>query len=567
MSDKNPLNLVIYWHMHQPEYRDYHTGTYRLPWTYLHIVKDYVDMVAHLEATPGAKAVVNFTPTLLEQIDDYNKQFSDFITKGSAFRDPLLEALVNPVLPQKPEQRLNLIQQCLRANEERLINRYPNYKRLADLSKHIEENPGAIHYIDDQYIVDLLVWFHLAWLGETVRRNDSRVIDLLNHGKHYSLHDRIILAHVMAECTSNVIDRYRILAEKKQIELSVTPYAHPIMPLLLDIKSAREAVPDTSLPQNNEYPGGEERTRWHIQKGLDVFKHYFGFLPAGCWPSEGSISEKTAQLLGEYGFKWFASGETVLRNSLDKAEENPLLDNECIHRCFHYAPDAPISFFRDDGLSDLIGFNYSTWHSDDAVANMVHHLENIARACHHRDDTIVSIILDGENAWEYYPENGYHFLKSLYQTLSENPNINLTTYSEFLENNPEPRPLDHIVAGSWVYGTFSTWIGDHDKNLGWDMLIDAKKTYDKIIGANNLEEERKRRAEHQLAICEGSDWFWWFGDYNPAESVSDFDYLFRNQLTNLYLILGVEPPENLTQAFSRGSGRPAMGGTMRRGQE
>lgn len=567
MSDKSPLNVVIYWHMHQPEYRDFHTGEYYLPWTYLHVIKDYVDMAAHLEANPAARAVVNFTPTLLEQIDDYANQFRSFKENGTAFLDPMLESLVSPVLPQKAEERLHLIKQCLRANEERLINRYTDYKRLFTLSRHLEEHPKTIIYIDDQFLADLLVWFHLAWLGESVRRNDIRIKHLLKKGRNFSIHDRIELTHVMGELTYNVIERYRVLANNNQVELSVTPYAHPIMPLLQDINSARESVPDTKLPKVTRYPDGNERCKWHITKGLEVFKHYFGFIPAGCWPSEGSISEATARLLGESGFRWFASGETVLHNSLARSDNNPLLDNECIHRCFQYDSDAPICFFRDDGLSDLIGFNYSDWHSDDAVANMVHHLENIADACKHREDSIVSIILDGENAWEYYPENGYHFLNGLYQTLADHPDINLTTYSDFLDAQPEARQLDHIVAGSWVYGTFSTWIGDNDKNLGWDMLIDAKTAFDQVIHNGELGEEQRKRAELQLAICEGSDWFWWFGDYNPAESVSDFDYLYRKQLTNLYLLLGIEPPDNLTRAISHGSGHPAMGGTMRRGQE
>ena len=567
MSDKHPLNVVLYWHMHQPEYRDFHTGEYYLPWTYLHVIKDYVDMAAHLEANPKARAVVNFTPTLLEQIDDYANQFRAFIDSGKAFRDPMLESLVTPVLPQNEEQRLHLIRQCLRANEARLINRYPNYKRLFSLSKHLEEDPKTHLYIDDQYLVDLLVWFHLAWLGETVRRDDARIKHLLHKGRSFTLHERIELTKVMAELTINVLGRYRALAENQQIELSVTPYAHPIMPLLQDINSARESVPDTKLPSTTQYPGGVERCIWHIKKGLEVFEQHFGFTPAGCWPSEGSISEPTARLLADSGFKWIASGETVLNNSLTKADKNPLHDNECIHRCFQFEGKAPFCFFRDDGLSDLIGFNYSDWHSDDAVANMVHHLENIAKACKERKDSIVSIILDGENAWEYYPENGYHFLNALYQSLANHPDINLTTYSDYLNQKPEARQLDHIVAGSWVYGTFSTWIGDNDKNKGWDMLIDAKIAYDKAIESGKLSDTQKLHAEQQLAICEGSDWFWWFGDYNPAESVSDFDYLYRKQLTNLYLLLGTEPPEYLTKSFSRGSGHPSMGGTMRRGQE
>jgi alpha-amylase/alpha-mannosidase (GH57 family) len=567
MSAKPTLNVVLYWHMHQPEYRDCRSGNYRLPWTYLHIIKDYVDMAVHLEEHTNARAIVNFTPTLLEQIDDYAQQVNAYQQEGKGFLDPMLEALVNPVLPQKGEQRLELIRKCLHANEERLIDRYPAYHGLAGMARWFLEHSDTIIYVHDQYLADLLVWFHLAWLGETVRRTDRRIKSLMDKENGYTLHDRLELTTVMGELITTVIERYRKLAENGQVELSVTPYAHPIMPLLLDIKSTCEAMPDATLPNLDHYPHGEQRTRWHIEKGLEVFDHYFGFRPKGCWPSEGSISEATLKILGDYDFHWVASGETVLRHSLQKSTAKKSAGEKCIHRPFRYEGASPICFFRDDGLSDLIGFTYSTWHAEDAVANMVHHLENIADACPDQDQTVVSIILDGENAWEFYPENGYYFLSSLYKTLSEHESINLTTYSELLEQKPEPFNLKHIVAGSWVYGTFSTWIGDTDKNRGWDMLGDAKRAFDNVIESGKLDAKQEARAEKQLAICEGSDWFWWFGDYNPSESVNDFDYLFRLQLSNLYLILNLEPPEYLTQAFTHGTGHPAAGGAMRHGQE
>jgi alpha-amylase/alpha-mannosidase (GH57 family) len=226
-----------------------------------------------------------------------------------------------------------------------------------------------------------------------------------------------------------------------------------------------------------------------------------------------------------------------------------------------------VIFFRDDGLSDLIGFTYSDWHADDAVANLIKHLENIAAACQHEPNRLVSIILDGENAWEYYPENGYYFLHALYSKLASHPSLELTTYSECLQQHCEVSTLSHVVAGSWVYGTFSTWIGEPDKNRGWDMLGDAKHAFDASVAAGQLDERHRRLAEEQLAICEGSDWFWWFGDYNPAESVRDFEHLYRLHLSNLYQILGAEPPAYLSEVFTHGSGTPAMGGTMRKGQE
>ena len=525
-------------------------------------------MAAHLEAIPEARAVVNFAPTLLEQIDDYAGQLNDYLDNSTAITDPLLAALAEAVLPSTPEQRIGLIKGCLRANEARLIKRFPAYKRLADYARWLLANPDSLIYISDQFLIDLLVWYHLAWLGETVRRSDARVKRLMDKQEMFSLHDRRELLMIMAELLSGVIGRYRALAERGQVELSMTPYAHPIMPLLLDLKTTHEAMPDAPLPHLPEYPGGEERVRWHITHGIKTFEHYFGMRPRGCWPSEGSVSEATVRLLGEYGFHWLASGESVLRNSLKAAKQTVASKAEsCIHKPYRLIDTQPVMFFRDDGLSDLIGFTYSEWHADDAVNNLISHLENVAGACQNEPNRVISIILDGENAWEYYPENGFYFLHALYKKLVDHPGIELTTYSECLKQHCTVTSLSRLVAGSWVYGTFSTWIGEADKNRGWDMLGDAKHTFDAVMASGKLDEEHRQRAEIQLAICEGSDWFWWFGDYNPADSVSDFDHLYRVHLANLYQILGREPPGYLSEAFSHGSGAPAMGGVMRTGQK
>ena len=560
------LKVVLYWHMHQPEYRDLRSGAYHLPWTYLHAIKDYVDMAAHLESVPEARAVVNFAPVLIEQIEDYARQVDAFLHNSQAITDPLLAALGEPALPGNPEQRISLIRACLRANEQHLIERFPPYARLATYSRWLLEHPDSLVYVSDQFLADLLVWYHLAWLGETVRREDARVRMLLDKGQVFSLHDRRELLGIIGELLRDILPRYRRLAERGQVELSVTPYAHPIMPLLLDIHSAREAMPEAPLPHLAEYPGGEERVRWHLEHGIRTFERCFGMRPRGCWPSEGSVSDATLRLLGEYGFHWTASGESVLRNSLKAAGMDAAGEGEqCIHKPYRLEGAQPVIFFRDDGLSDLIGFTYSGWHADDAVANLVGHLENIAAACRNEPNRMVSIILDGENAWEYYPENGYHFLQALYRRLASHPDLELTTYAECLRQHCAITTLPHIVAGSWVYGTFSTWIGEPDKNRGWDMLGDAKHRYDAVI--DRLDGEHRQRAERQLAICEGSDWFWWFGDYNPAESVSDFEHLFRLHLSNLYQILGEEPPGYLSEVFTHGTGAPAMGGVMRSGKQ
>jgi len=563
-ANTHPLNVVVYWHMHQPEYRDLRNGEYHLPWTYLHTIKDYVDMAAHLENNIDARAVVNFAPVLLEQIDDYAQQLDDYLHHGKALRDSLLAALADPVLSLDNEKRMHIIKACLRANKERLVDRFANFKTLTDIAKTVQKKPEMLPYCSEQFFVDLIVWYHLAWTAETVRLSDSRIISLMKKAEHFSVHDRHLLVEVINELVGGVIGRYKKLAEAGRIELSMTPYAHPIMPLLLDLKSTRQAMPEAELPLAEEYPGGIGRSRWHMQKGIEVFKHYFGFEPQGCWPSEGSISAETIDLISSLGIKWLASGEIVLRNSLEKSN---LKIEDCLHETYQYRDAKAACFFRDDGLSDSIGFKYADWHADDAVANLVHNLETIAKQCTDKPDAIVSIILDGENAWEYYPQNGYYFISALYEKLSQHKNLKLTTYREYLDLHTERKQLPEIVAGSWVYGTFSTWIGEKDKNRAWDMLVEVKKVYDRVISQGSLSNQELQSAEMQLATCESSDWFWWFGEYNSAESVAAFDEQFRLHLSNLYQLLNVEPPNYLAAAFSFGSGDPVMGGAMLPGQQ
>lgn len=547
--------------MHQPEYRDLQSGEYKLPWTYLHVIKDYVDMAAHLEANSGAKAVVNFAPVLLEQIEDYARQIDRYLNEHDVIKDFLLASLVDPFQSLDHQDFSRIVKDCMRANRERLIDRYPVFHNLLEMAQWMEQRNLAYFYVNTQFIADLLVWYHLAWMGESVKLKDSRVRRLIEKANDFSLHDRIELLEVIGEQLSNIICRYRVLAQRNQVELSVTPYAHPMMPLLLDLQIAHQGMPEAALPELANYPGGEERVRWHIQKGLEVFRHYFGFFPNGCWPSEGGICGRTLELLAEYGFTWTASGGSVLRNSLQASSDNAAIN---IHRPFKLEATDIACFFRDDGLSDLIGFTYSKWHADDAVADLLQHIENIAAQVN--EESAVSIILDGENAWEHFYHNGYYFLDALYKSLISHPRIELTTFSEFLSQNPIFSGLKYLVAGSWVYGTFSTWIGDADKNRGWEMLGEAKQRYDKVVSSGSLSSEQISAAEHQLAICEGSDWFWWFGDYNPGETVSSFEKQFRMNLMNLYRMLGEEAPAYLALSFTQGSGDPAMGGAMRPGQ-
>ncbi len=572
MSEQARVNFALCWHMHQPWYQRGIDGDYQLPWVYLHAIKDYSDMVTHLEAHPKLKLTVNFAPVLLEQLDDYAQQLQTWLQHGNRMRDPLLNLLagVEPI-PKNVEQRCELIRSCKRANAEKMIEPYAGFRKLLQPLREmlsgddkIASDNTFLAYLDEQYFVDLLMWYHLAWLGHALKQTQTSQ-RLIKKEALFDNTDRRELLTLMHDCIAQLIPRYRTLAEKGQIELSMTPYGHPIIPLLNDIDNMKCSQPGAPRPVCTAYPGGAERARWHMQKGIECFEHYFGMRPKGVWLSEGAVSEDAIALAEEFGFAWTASGEAVWNNSVRLSQDEAMRDTSKralyhSHRLKDYKTKI---FFRDDGMSDLIGFEYSRRNSVEAAEDLVRNLENIAvflgdKASRH----VVTVILDGENAWEYYPHNGHYFLDHLYKRLCEHEHVRTACFSE-LTDDSLCHQLDALCAGSWVYGSFSTWIGQHDKNRAWDLLAHAKTAYDEVMASGTLDADSAARATHQLAVAEGSDWFWWFGDYNSAESVSDFDILFRIQLKNLYQILQLPEPRELDMAISKGGHNTvANAGTM-----
>jgi alpha-amylase/alpha-mannosidase (GH57 family) len=349
-----------------------------------------------------------------------------------------------------------------------------------------------------------------------------------------------------------------------------------LSPLLLDLTSARQSEPGCSLPESPRYPGGYSRVQAHIALAMESHQRRFGVKPQGVWPAEGAVSTGLIELLAAQDCQWAASGQSVLVNSLNAAGLPTDDAASYLYRPYHLRGAAsPVHcFFRDDRLSDLIGFEYSRWHGKDAALHFVGQLEEIA--CRHRDGEtpLVSVILDGENAWEYYPYNGYYFLDDLYSELARHPALRTTTYAQHLSQQGKQGHLDFsretelpgLVAGSWVYGTFSTWIGSPDKNRAWDLLCMAKQSFDMVMASGQLTESERHAAEEQLASCESSDWFWWFGDYNPSHAVESFDRLYRHNLIHLYHLLKLPAPASLNHPVSHGGhGEVEAGGAMRRG--
>jgi alpha-amylase/alpha-mannosidase (GH57 family) len=268
--------------------------------------------------------------------------------------------------------------------------------------------------------------------------------------------------------------------------------------------------------------------------------------------------------LDRHQFRWAASSTNVLRGCLEQTDPAAAANFLSYNKPYRLPGTGLDCFFRDDSLSDLVGFTYATWHGDDAAHNLINEVAQLARRYANHPGHAVLIALDGENAWEHYPFNGYYFLRALYSLLAQHPLLELTTLSDCLARGLEPAPLTRVTAGSWVHGTLASWMGDPAKNRAWDLLCEAKLDFDRVMLAGSLEGAQKAAAQRQLALCESSDGFWWFGDYNPADAVSQFDRLFRRQLTNLYRMLGLDAPPGLAQPISSGGGRPEHGGVMRR---
>jgi alpha-amylase/alpha-mannosidase (GH57 family) len=564
-----PLDLVLLWHMHQPDYRDTATGEFRLPWVYLHAAKDYSDMAWHLESHPGVRAVVNLVPVLLDQLEDYADQFA-----SGRLRDPLLRLLVrDPATPLTEAERAFAIDRCFRANHEKMMKPFAAYARLHELHRTFEAagEDARRDWLSDGYFYDLVTWYHLVWTGETVRRSHAVVPELMTRAAGFTHADRMAVFELYGLLVRDVVGRYARLAATGRIELSTTPHDHPLAPLLVDFRAARAALPDAPLPEAPGYPGGTERLREHVELAFASHASRFGASPRGVWPAEGAVSDEVLAVLGAAGAAWTASGEGVLVNTLRRAGLPVERRLDYLYRPYRAPDGGPVCFFRDDRLSDLIGFEYAKWHSHEAAGSFIGELEAIALAAPADETPLVSVILDGENCWESYPYNGYYFLDTLYARLESHPALRMLTYTDALAlpasaERPPARAalLPPLVAGSWVFGDLSTWIGAVEKNRAWDLLAAAKASFDAVVAGGGLSSEALARARRQLAVCEAWDWFWWLGDYNPAHAVASFEALYRANLASLYAMLGLPAPRALAVSLGLGAGHPEAGGAMRR---
>ncbi|MDD2680129.1 MAG: glycoside hydrolase family 57 protein [Candidatus Omnitrophica bacterium] len=512
------LNLAFIFHMHQPYYKDLLTREASLPWVRLHGVKDYLDMVQILEKFPAIRQTFNVVPSLLEQVEDYTSR---------NIKDKFLELSYKPAKELTREDREFIIKNFFSINKEKVISLFPRYYELYFKKYRHQE-------FNTQDLLDLQVCFNLAWIDPSFRLKIPELRDIAAKGRVFSEEDKHTVLDKQLVILEEIIPDYKKFSASGQVELSVTPYYHPILPLLCSTNAAKEANLQSILPKEEfRYPADALA---QIEACVQFYRERFDSAPQGMWPSEESVSEQILPWIIKSGIKWIVTDEAILFKSLKKKKRDTRLLYQP-HLLSREAGELKI-IFRDRNLSDLIGFVYHAWKTESAVADFMQHLDNIAKAFED-EDILVTIAMDGENAWEYYTNDGHDFLELLYQRLSASGSIKTTTVGAYLESHPVKSKIKHLSAGSWIYGNFNKWMNHPDKAKAWSWLLEARKELDKLKA--EAPTESLALAWKQIYILEGSDWFWWAGE-DPDGS---FDRLFRRHLSNFYALIGVTLPDYL----------------------
>ncbi len=532
--------------MHQPFYKDLVTGEYRLPWVRLHALKDYFGMVKLLDEFPGVHQTFNLVPSLITQIQDY--------VSGTA-NDPFWEVASRPASELGLEERRFAVQYLFQANTDNMIGRYPRYRELWQKFHATPEEAARMGArISDSELADLQVLSQIAWMDE-VFLQDSQIRELIQKARNYSGEDQQLVIQKQKEFLGQVLPAYAEAAQRGSIEISTSPFYHPILPLVCDTNAG--AISHAGLPLPTERFRHPEDAREQIARGLTLHEQAFGFRPHGMWPSEGSVSDEVLTIAHQCGLKWLATDEGVLGRSIGflfHRDGSGKLDPEGAERLYQIyrweQDEAHVNvFFRDHSLSDLIGFVYSGVPPQEAAHDFIHHVKDSAVPLLSKgQNAIVPVILDGENAWESYPRSGREFLRRLYQTIEGDPVFEALTFSEAIAREKPPATIGSIFPGSWINANFDVWIGAPEDNLAWDHLSAARDFY--ADHADAASPDQRQLAHEELLIAEGSDWNWWYGPEHHSANDRDFDELYRKHLSNVYHALGAAPPEVLAQPIA-----------------
>ncbi|HET9995675.1 MAG TPA: glycoside hydrolase family 57 protein, partial [Candidatus Acidoferrum sp.] len=545
------IHLVLLWHMHQPQYRDPESGRYVLPWTRLHALKDYWGMVEMLGEFPGFHATFNVVPSLCMQLEEY---------ASGNFNEPWFSLAFKSAEALTREDKAEIIARAFQVNHERLMSRWPRFVELFEWSRPAGGAQALVTFTPRDWR-DLQLLSQLAWMEESWFEKDPVVSKLSAKGKDFTEVDKSALKEKQFELMRLVLPAYRTAALRGQIELITTPFYHPILPLICDSDIARVANPSTPLPRRAfRRP---EDAREQLRRSRAYHERTFGAVPAGLWPSEGSVSDQALTIAAEEGFKWFGTDEGVLGRTLNVGffrDANGIPANaERLYKPWRIqlGSNTVTGLFRDHHLSDLIGFVYSRLDAKAAAADLHGRLRHLGETVQGNQPLTISLFLDGENAWEYYPGNGREFLREFYGRIQSDPDFRALTASEAIAQAGDIPATNTIFPASWINANFDVWIGHAEDVAAWELLWDSRDAFARAEDARKKgrpdapTETALEEAQESLLTAEGSDWCWWFGPEHSTANDAEFDALYRKHLTGVYLALGQVAPEELAKPIKR----------------
>jgi alpha-amylase/alpha-mannosidase (GH57 family) len=547
-----PVSLAILWHQHQPYYPDDVSGENLFPWVRLHGTKDYIGMALHLQEVPEFRCTINLVPSLLDQIQRYTE-------RGGSDRH--LDVSRIPADSLSDADARFVLDSFFMANADCMIRPYPRYYDLLQRRRSgFDSVERALSRFSERDLRDLQVWFNLTWIHPLLFEQDAELRAFREKGQDWTESEKLWLLSKHLEILKRIIPLHKELADEGQVELTTTPYYHPILPLLWDKRAVREAMPGCPLPRYMEsYP---DDAIAQIRAGVEFHTRLFGAPPRGLWPSEGSVSQDIVGPIRAAGIDWIATDEEILAQSTDgfvsRDNHGHVRHPEMLYRSWHVdSPDGPLQIiFRDHGLSDLIGFQYQRHDPVAAASDMLGRVTSIGKAVEAHNagrPALVPIILDGENCWEYYPDGGVRFLRELYRGAVAHPAIRPVRVSDHLKAHPATDRIARLFAGSWISHNFDIWIGHDEDRAAWDLLHETRAFL--LEREAQGESEAVQNARRELEIAEGSDWFWWFGDDHSSTQDGLFDQLFRRHLENVYTLLGEPPPPKLLRPISQAAQR------------
>lgn len=540
------VHLCFLWHMHQPYYTDPVAGSASMPWVRLHATKAYFDMAFLLERFPTVKATFNFTPSLLRQLQE--------IGSGSVC-DLFLEHAQRPAAELSPTEKAFILRHFFSANWATMVRPYPRYhellvKRSTDVNGRDLEQ--LARHFTTQELLDLQMWHNLAWFGYGAVSRYPRLASLRMKNRGFTEEEKREMLALQRVTVNEIIPMYRALIERGQIELTTSPFYHPILPLVIDTDFARRARPNLALPARFHAPVDAEA---QIRRAVAFHTETFGQPPSGLWPSEGSVCPEMIPMLRAADLHWVATDEGILAHSLEQSHR-PWYRHTALYRPYKVgSPGEDITMvFRDRDISDAFGFVYHKTTPDSAADDVLRRLRSIAHDAP-SERILVPIILDGENPWEHYHDGGERFLSLLYKAFSrgdlnvpDHIDFTVSTISDALVAVPPTTQLDQLHSGSWINQDYKIWIGHQEDNRAWDLLQHTRARLLEVSG--ELPPDRAQAAWEELYAAEGSDWFWWYGDDFESDYKQEFDRLFRTHLRNVWTKMGMSPPDRLNHPIA-----------------